>query len=374
MPKIFISYRRSDASESASRLHDILTGRFGAEHIFWDYDSIHGGDIFSKDIQDALNSSTTLLAVIGRDWLTIRHDDKRRLDDPKDVLRREIATALERAEKGEDINVIPVLVEGASIPPEHDLPDDLKNLVEHLSIEIRPQHWQEDVKPLLRRLEKDFQANFLYSFYGGSIGGLVAGIIVGWLYYHSRINPVGPGRIFYGGLYGLFSGALLSYSINSGITWGVQLLNKSRYSKIIGATAGGTLGGILAGIVGGFLFAALAVGGGIMNIEHLALAVASTSIFITLGILLQELKGVRQKTVLALIISVCMTLVAAAIAVWTLRQLGLAEVLEKESFPGFPFSKGVLILGSICGVMSGFQVGSTLFVYDHFKIKLGYNP
>jgi hypothetical protein len=350
-----------------------LTRCFGTEHIFWDYDSIHGGGIFSKDIQNALNLTTTFLAVIGRDWLNVEKDGKRRIDNPEDVLRREIATALERADGEEKVNVIPVLVEGASCPLKEDLPDDLKNLVDRQCIEIRPHHWKEDVKPLIQIIKKDFEPKFLYSFLIGSIGGLIAGVIVGWLYYNAKhsANPdvVRVDRIFYGGLYGLFSGATLSYFINSGITWRSRLL-KSPYSKIVGGAVGGVLGGILAGIAGGFLFAWLR-GGGEINTTHLTWAVAGASILLTLGILLPEMKGAWYKKVLPIIIIVCVTLVAVAITGYVLGELtSLMENPAKQ----YPFSKEVLILGSIWGVMSGFQVGLALSIYDRFKIKLGNTP
>lgn len=370
MPIIFISYRRNDASESASRLHETLTRCFGPEHIFWDHGSIPAGRIFRKDIQNAVNSCTTLLAVIGRDWLTIAEGGKRRLDDADDIVRREIATALERADRGEAINVIPVLVEGASLPSKNDLPDDLKKLVEHDCIELRPQNWKEDVTPLLKRIEKDFKATFLSSFVAGAIAGLIAGLIVGWLYYANSTDPgVGPERIFIGSLYGLFSGATLSYFIHSGVTWRSRRLNKSQYSKIVGGVVGGAIGGILAGIAGGFLFDLLE--GGPLSAIDLILAVASSSIFIFLGILFPELKGAWHKTVLPIIIIMCVTLVAASIAVWLLENKIPGSA---KDITGSFFSKGVLILGLICGAMSGFQVGSALFVYDRFKNELGDKP
>lgn len=368
MPKIFICYRRDDALESASRLHETLTRCFGAEHIFWDHDSISAGTIFRVYIQNAINSSTTFLAVIGRDWLTIERDGKRLLDDPKDIVRWEIVTALEREDNGEDIRVIPILVEGALCPSKQDLPEVLQKLVEHQCIEIRSQKWREDVNPLIQLIENDFKPNFLYTFLGGAIAGLIAGVIVGWVYYYYRIDPtIGVGRIFIGGLYGLFSGAILSYFINSGITWRSRLLNKSPYSKIIGGTVGGAVGGILAGVAGGFLFDPLE--GEKLDPKYLILAVAGTSMFVALGILLPELKGVWHKTALLIIILMCVTLVAASITISVFdRFIGFAGSY------GFPFSKGVLILGSICGIMSGCQVGSILFVYDRFKNKLGNNP
>jgi hypothetical protein len=168
-----------------------------------------------------------------------------------------------------------------------------------------------------------------------------------------------------GGFYGLFAGAVLSYFISSGMTWASWLL--APYSRITDGTVGGALGGILAGIAGGFLFARLP--GKRLDPMYLIFAVAGSSMIVTIGILLPELKGAWYKTVLLIIILMCITLVAAAITIAVL-----------DLFKGFggedetTFSRRVLILGSICGMMSGFQVGSALFVYDRFKDKLGNNP
>ena len=41
--KLFINYRRDDTDDLAGRLHDHLTGEFGAENIFKDVDSIPSG-------------------------------------------------------------------------------------------------------------------------------------------------------------------------------------------------------------------------------------------------------------------------------------------------------------------------------------------
>lgn len=366
MPKIFICYRRDDASESASRLNESLTHCFGAEYIFWDRNSIEGGIRYRERLRDEINSSTTFLVVMGRDWRNISKDGERLLDDEKDIVRWEIATALERADKGEDIRVIPVLVEGACCPDEEDLPEVLKSLAERHCIEISPQNWRKDIKPLLQLIEKDFTVNFLSTFFGGAIAGLIAGLVVGCLYDYKQTPSLWGLRILIGGLYGLLAGAILSYFINSGIAWRSRLLSKTKYSRIIDGTVGGALGGILAGIAGGLLFDLLQLGGGRLSHTYLMLAVAVSSMFVAIGILLPDLKGAWRKTFLIIIIVMCVTLVAASITMWSLKQLtGLGEG------PMTAFSMNVLVLGSICGMMSGFQVGSTLFLYDRFKNKLG---
>ena len=60
--------------------------------------------------------------MIGKRWLSAT-DNKgnRRLDDPNDFVRLEIAAALSR-----DIPVVPVLVHDAVMPIEQELPDVLK--------------------------------------------------------------------------------------------------------------------------------------------------------------------------------------------------------------------------------------------------------
>ena len=78
-------------------------------------------------IEQEVGSCDALLAVIGPTWLSIKDDaGQRRLDDPEDYVRLEIATALGRA----DVLVIPVLVGPTSMPAAADLPKPLASLAE----------------------------------------------------------------------------------------------------------------------------------------------------------------------------------------------------------------------------------------------------
>src|SRR5205085_8407252 len=110
-PKIFISYRRDDSAGHAGRLFDRLNEHFGHERLFMDVDHIEPGEDFVQVIEAAVASSAVLLAIIGRHWLTTGDATARRLDNPNDFIRLEIATALAR-----NIRVIPVLVQDASMP------------------------------------------------------------------------------------------------------------------------------------------------------------------------------------------------------------------------------------------------------------------
>lgn len=147
---IFVSYRRDDSRQAAGRLAENLAEHFGEKRIFRDIETIELGVDFTKALNQALGSCVVMLVLIGRDWLTV-HDAQgaRRLDDPKDWIRQEIVTALER-----DIRVVPVLVDGAALPDEGDLPADLQPLVRRQALEMEDGRWKGDLQRLVTMLAK----------------------------------------------------------------------------------------------------------------------------------------------------------------------------------------------------------------------------
>jgi len=149
MPGIFISYRREDSSGHAGRLFDGIRARFGDEAVFMDVTDIRPGDDFVTVLDDALALCRVVLAVIGPEWLTCTDaSGRRRLDDPGDHLRIEIAHALSAK-----VHVIPVLVRSARMPAEHELPDDLKPLARRQAQEISDSRWPFDAAQLVRTIE-----------------------------------------------------------------------------------------------------------------------------------------------------------------------------------------------------------------------------
>ena len=143
--QIFISYRREDSSASAGRLSDRLSNHFPSNQIFMDVDSVDLGEDFVKTIEKTVGSCDVLIAVIGKGWLSsCDQEGQRRLDNPEDFVRIEIATALKR-----DIRVIPVLVDGASMPRSRDLPDDLKSLARRNALQVSHNRFRADFERLI---------------------------------------------------------------------------------------------------------------------------------------------------------------------------------------------------------------------------------
>ena len=153
MRGIFISYRRDDSEGHAGRLFEDLSAQFGRENVFMDVAGIKKGLDFRRIIDEAVSSCGVLLVLIGKNWLAAADDQgQRRLDDTGDFVRLETAAALKRG-----IPVIPVLVQGARMPREAELPESLKDLAYRNGTELTHARWESDVKLLIDDLKNYVQ-------------------------------------------------------------------------------------------------------------------------------------------------------------------------------------------------------------------------
>jgi hypothetical protein len=143
--KIFISYRRGDTSAEAHKIYDALIAQMGDGIVFMDVKSILPGTDWRAHLEKTLEEVDTLIVVIGPDWLKASDVwGRRRIDLEEDLVRLEIAKSLEKR-----INIIPVLVDGASLPPKEALPTVLQNLVDFQSVFIRRDYRDHDMNLLL---------------------------------------------------------------------------------------------------------------------------------------------------------------------------------------------------------------------------------
>jgi len=117
MPKIIVSYRRSDSQAMAGRIYDRLSAHYGDESVFMDIDKIPFGTDFREHIRKVLLDGDILLAVIGPNWLGKTADGGSRISDDADPVRVEIETALRQK-----TTVIPILVDGAAMPSSAPVP------------------------------------------------------------------------------------------------------------------------------------------------------------------------------------------------------------------------------------------------------------
>jgi len=149
--QIFISYRRDDAAYVTGHINDRLRKEFGDESVFTDVDNIALGVDFRAVLDQTVSQCQVFLAVIGSEWLSISdHDGRPRLEDPADFVRIEIESALNR-----DIPVIPLLVAGATMPAEEDLPDSLRGLAFRNGTQIRPApDFGVDMARLIKNLQR----------------------------------------------------------------------------------------------------------------------------------------------------------------------------------------------------------------------------
>ena len=121
---IAISYRRQDSSPVAGRLYDRLQAEFGKGSVFMDFDSIPYGVDFREHIKQTLQRAKVVVAIIGPEWTGGGKDlSNRRIDDPTDFVRLEVASALENG-----IPIIPVLVNNTPMPEAKNLPPELEGL------------------------------------------------------------------------------------------------------------------------------------------------------------------------------------------------------------------------------------------------------
>jgi formylglycine-generating enzyme required for sulfatase activity len=159
MPRIFLSYRRQDSAGVAGRIYDRLRAHFGDDAIFMDIDSIPFGEDFREHIDAAVGQCDLVLAVIGPRW-SGKMDASRRIDDPRDFVRIEIESALQRG-----IPVIPVLLDRTRMPTEAEVPPSLSKLTYRNAIEVDQGR---DFHPHVDRLVKGIEFHFEKARAGGA--------------------------------------------------------------------------------------------------------------------------------------------------------------------------------------------------------------
>jgi hypothetical protein len=127
--RVFISYRRQDVTAGwATLIYERLQTSLATD-VFMDVDNLPYGVEFEQHIRGVLRRCDVTLVLIGQLWLNaVDESGSRRLDDPTDIHRMEVAEALRRT----NVRVIPVLFGSMKMPAAKELPEgepDIRPLV-----------------------------------------------------------------------------------------------------------------------------------------------------------------------------------------------------------------------------------------------------
>jgi hypothetical protein len=151
MAQLFISYRSSDGRDKATALARDLGALYGDAQVFIDKDDLRAGVQWREEIAATLKQQPVLLLLLTPQLLAASDDHgKRRIDDPADPVRREVADALAGG-----AHLIPLLCDGVTAaPPAAELPAPFNRIGEFTWRPLRAYDWEHDV----RRLVDDLQA------------------------------------------------------------------------------------------------------------------------------------------------------------------------------------------------------------------------
>jgi formylglycine-generating enzyme required for sulfatase activity len=150
MARIFISYRREQAAFVATAIHRELEKRFGKTSVFLDTHAIAGGSDFLDRIEREIRECRVVLVVMQEGWAEVTDaSGRRRLDQPDDVVRRELELAIEQ-----DKEIVPLLIDAARMPGPGRLPPSLAPLARRNGMQVRPGlDFQTDVERITRVIE-----------------------------------------------------------------------------------------------------------------------------------------------------------------------------------------------------------------------------
>jgi hypothetical protein len=103
---------------------------------------------FVRWIEQRVGSAGVMVPIIGRTWLETDAQGRSRIHDERDFVRNEIGAALKRG-----IAVLPVLVDGAEMPRDEELPVDLAQLPRFQAHHLRSDvDWQSSESRLVETL------------------------------------------------------------------------------------------------------------------------------------------------------------------------------------------------------------------------------
>ena len=177
--KIFISYRRASDQWALGQVRQKLVEEFGDDRVFFDVHSIEGGAEWLARLDEEITNAEVVLVLYCKEWLGAQPDGKRRIDDPGDMVRRE----LEMAHLHHRV-IIPVIIDGSAPPGQNDLPHSLQFLLKRQFLPLQP----DDLLPtrmhrLVQAIERSNPGHVFGARYFRQVTWLalvVTGLVAAW--------------------------------------------------------------------------------------------------------------------------------------------------------------------------------------------------
>ncbi|MBK9746670.1 MAG: serine/threonine protein kinase [Chloroflexi bacterium] len=153
-PIIFMCYRREDTGEIAGRIHEQLVKTFGESSILRDVDRISDRTVSRLVLaNDVVSHSDVMVIVIGRNWAGVGETPAGKpkgITNPKDPIRIQIEAAL----KQPGMLILPVLVDGATLPA--DLPPSLQPIAATEPVVISDAALDGQMKKIVGRIRSQY--------------------------------------------------------------------------------------------------------------------------------------------------------------------------------------------------------------------------
>ena len=180
--RVFISYRRDDAAGYAGRLEEALEKRLGRGSVFRDVLDIAPGADFVEAIRQRLGGAQAVLVLMGPRWAGGDTPGTRRIDDAQDFVRLEVQEAL-----ASSAHIIPVLLPGARMPTEAELPAPLQPLARRNALSLSDTHWGADIDRLVASIGVMPRRRIWPWALGAAL--LAAALVAGWCQLRPKPAP-----------------------------------------------------------------------------------------------------------------------------------------------------------------------------------------
>jgi len=208
-PRIFVAYRREDTGDIARQIYERLNRDLGDSDVAADVDKVANRTINRLVLaQDIVESFDAMLVIIGQQWVGLNKlsgsGKPQTVFNPKDPVRIQVEAGLKRP----DMLIIPVLVNGAQMPPAHELPPSMQKIaaLTPYRLDWTPEQGEQALDPHVRKLIKLVRTHFSpnsrrWIFPALIIAAIAIAILIMALIFSANatsaasVEPVEPGEI-----------------------------------------------------------------------------------------------------------------------------------------------------------------------------------